>query len=136
MMSRNPAALAVGDLRGLVGGVVPGPPVDVPVGRDLFAAHLLSAPAEHRAAVPESHTVLHVRLSAGLAFAKVQLKRGHQPLEFPENLDVIAVFFTLKLPVFLQESLVRDDVFRLPRLPVLALEAVVNAFQFIGRRPH
>ena len=74
-------ALPVGDLRGLLAGVVPGPPVEVPVGRDLFASHLLSGPPEHRTAVPESHPVFHVGQSAGLAFAKVQLKPGHHPLE-------------------------------------------------------
>ena len=75
--------LAVRDGCGLAGRVVPGSPVEVPIGRDLLAAHLLSAPAEHWAAPPESHAVLHVRQGTGLAFAEVQFQSFHQLLELP-----------------------------------------------------
>ena len=140
-MSNEPGRMgqdpfAVGNLRRLVGGIVPGPPVEVPVGRDLFAAHLLSGPAEHRATVPEAHPVFHIRQSAGLALAKVQFKAVHHLLQLPENLRVIPFLLALEFPVLSQESLVRGDVFRLPFLPVGVFEFVVNAFQGIGRGRH
>ena len=66
----------------------------------------------------------------------MQLKSGHQLLELPEDFGVIALFLTLKLPMGSQESFVRGDVFRLPFLPVLVLEVVVNLFQGIGSSRH
>ena len=98
----------------------------------MFAPHLLSASPEHRSAVPESHSVFHVRQGAGLAFAEVQFKSFHHFLKLPENFRVIALFLALKLPVVSQKSFVRGDVFWFPSLPVFVLEHLVNTFQRIG----